>query len=81
MRGEDWQRHIAAQRGSGKSVSEYCLEHGLASKGFYYHARKPQAGYVQVAGRESCELSFSDGTVLRFPSTAVGVVLEALLER
>jgi hypothetical protein len=81
MRRQDWEQHVAAQGASGKSIKEYCREAGLPDSTFQYHARKPKEQYVQVAGREPCELHFSDGTVLRFPSTAVATVLEALLER
>ena len=81
MSRQDWTQHIAAQQASGQTITEYCLERGLSPKNFQYHAKKPKAKYVQISGREPCELSFSDGTVLRFPSTAVGAVLEALLER
>ena len=78
---QDWALHITAQQVSGKSITAYCLERGISPKNFQYHAKKPKAQYVQVSGRELCELSFSDGTVLRFPSSAVAAVLETLLER
>ena len=80
---QDWQSHIEAQERSGQAVTEYCRAHGLALSTFQYHKQRKAARFVEVRGKasEQCELNFGDGTVLRFPTSAVSSVLSALLER
>lgn len=83
MRREDWESHIEAQQQGGLTVAEYCRTHGLAVSTFQYQKQRQSSRFVALTGEASgqCELSFGDGTVLRFPASAVSSVLNALLER
>jgi hypothetical protein len=78
MRKEEWAKHVEAQASSGKSIAEYCREHGLKESALQYHRNGHGQKFLQVGGRAVVELTLPDGAILRFPSSEVAVVLKAL---
>jgi len=62
---ERWRAHLDGQASSGKSVGQYCAEHGLKSWQFWYWRRA-----LKTTGRGFVELS-AEGV-----RAASGVVLE-----
>jgi transposase-like protein len=83
-----WQKHLAAQERSGKSVSGYCREHGIDPKRLYYWQRKHKgaaAGRVEFVeikkpGRGNFELRVRDGAILIIPEQFEPEQLRRLLE-
>jgi hypothetical protein len=83
-----WQKHLAAQERSGKSVSGYCREHGIDPKRLYYRQSKkkrPAAGraeFVEIKkpGGGGFELRVRDGITLVIPEQFKPEQLRCLLE-
>lgn len=78
---KEWERIVAAQKGSGLTPAEYCRKHSLREGQFCYWRKVLQKqannGFVQIGGSVPLEIAFSDGVFLR---VAVGFD-EQLLKR
>lgn len=83
-----WQKHLAAQERSGKSVLGYCREHGINPKRLYYWQKKRKgavggrAEFVEIKrpGSGSFELRVRDGVTLVIPEQFKPEQLRRLLE-
>jgi len=81
-----WQKHLAAQERSGKSVPEYCRQHGINPKRLYYWQRKRrtsgEAEFVEIGKRQpgGFELRVRDGVVIVVPERFDPEQLRQLLE-
>ncbi|MEE0410420.1 MAG: hypothetical protein UD759_06510 [Clostridia bacterium] len=40
VRLQEWERQIEKQKSSGLSVQEWCQQHSIKPKTYYYHLRK-----------------------------------------
>ena len=79
-----WQKHLAAQEQSGKSVSAYCRERRIDPKRLYYWKSRSQgkADFVEISrpGQKSFELTIRDGITLSIPEHFKADELRRLLE-
>ena len=68
---ENWKEHLIAQERSGKSISEYCRQNGIAPKRLYYWRRREarESKFVEVGTPSpvSYELVLRDGLRLAIP--------------
>ena len=83
---EDFKKHQAAQERSGQSISEYCRQHGISAKRFYYWRERVREDrkFVEVgsSGNTGFELKVREGLTLvvppKFDTTALKRLLQAL---
>ena len=81
---EDIKRHILAQERSGKSIPEYCRQHGIPSKRLYYWRRRMahKGNFVEVGapGGGSFELKLREGLSVMVPPRFDAEHLKQLLQ-
>ena len=83
-----WQKHLAAQERSGKSISEYCRQRGIDPRRLYYWQRKGsrpaarKAEFIEIKkpGRGNFELRIRGGVTLVIPERFEPEHLRRLLE-
>jgi len=78
---DHWQRHFAAQRSSGVSITQYCRDNGIRSNKWYYWRNRLKEGAegtvslvpVNIASEPShsgnCRVHLPNGIVLEFGGT------------
>lgn len=76
MKKEEWKKHIEAQEKSGKSISEYCREHGLSLSAFGYQRSTQRERFVQVGGKELIEIVLPEGVTIRVSESQISHVLK-----
>lgn len=83
---EEWERLIAEQASSGKSVMEFCRQHGISDNRLYYWrnrlvGEKSVGKFVKVGSSDidTVELELEGGMKLKFSVNHTKVVLDALL--
>lgn len=81
---EELKKHISAQERSGKSISEYCRQHGIATKRFYYWRKRLERedSFIEVGGARggSFELKIREGLSVMVPPKFDAEHLRQLLQ-
>ena len=55
VRLQEWNRQIEEQKSSGLSVQEWCQQHGIKPKTYYYHLRKVREEYLMSGKGENSQ--------------------------
>ena len=84
-----WQEHLDRCAASGQSKREYCEQHNLSYKSFFYHQRKlatlngafEEVPVSFIENVTQIEYHFLDGTHLSFPALILRSVLDVVRTR
>lgn len=55
IRLQEWNRQIKEQKSSGLSVQEWCQQHGINPKTYYYHLRKVREEFLKSGQAENTQ--------------------------
>lgn len=55
IRLQEWNRQIEEQKLSGLSVQEWCQQHGINQKTYYYHLRKVREEFLRSGKAENTQ--------------------------
>ena len=55
IRLQEWNRQIEEQKSSGLSVQEWCQQHGINPKTYYYHLRKVREEFLRSGKAENSQ--------------------------
>ena len=55
VRLQEWERQIEKQKSSGLSVQEWCRQHGINPKTYYYHLRKVREEFLRSGKAENSQ--------------------------
>ena len=55
VRMQEWERQIEEQKSSGLSVQEWCQQHSIKPKTYYYHLRKVREEYLMLGKGENSQ--------------------------
>ena len=55
VRLQEWNRQIEEQKSSGLSVQEWCQQHGIKPKTYYYHLRKVREELLRSGKAENAQ--------------------------
>ena len=55
IRLQEWNRQIEEQKASGLSVQEWCQQHSIKPKTYYYHLRKVREEYLMLGKGENSQ--------------------------
>ena len=55
VRLQEWNRQIEEQKASGLSVQEWCQQHSIKPKTYYYHLRKVREEFMRSGKPESAQ--------------------------
>ena len=55
VRLQEWERQIEKQKSSGLSVQEWCQQHGINPKTYYYHLRKVREEFLRSGKAEKAQ--------------------------
>ena len=55
VRLQEWERQIEEQKSSGLSVQEWCQQHGINPKTYYYHLRKVREEFLRSGKAEKAQ--------------------------
>ena len=55
VRLQEWNRQIEEQRASNLSVQEWCQQHNINSKTYYYHLRKVREEFLRSGKAENAQ--------------------------
>ena len=55
IRLQEWNRQIEEQKSSGLSVQEWCHQHGINPKTYYYHLRKVREEFLRSGKAENTQ--------------------------
>ena len=55
VRLQEWNRQIEEQKSSGLSVREWCQQHGINPKTYYYHLRKVREEFLNSGKAENAQ--------------------------
>lgn len=76
---EERARLIEQQSLSGKSIVQFCREHGIDKKSFYqWRARCEPEKFVRINGSSRIELELSNGAVIKVSKEDLKSVLAAI---
>ena len=56
IRLQEWNRQIEEQRASNLSVQEWCQQHGINLKTYYYHLRKVRDEFLRSGKAENTQV-------------------------
>ena len=55
VRLQEWERQIEKQKSSGLSVQEWCQQHSIKPKTYYYHLRKVREEFLRSGKSENTQ--------------------------
>ena len=55
VRLQEWERQIEEQKSSGLSVQEWCQQHSIKPKTYYYHLRKVREEFLRSGKAENSQ--------------------------
>jgi DNA-binding CsgD family transcriptional regulator len=55
VRLQEWERQIEEQKSSGLSVQEWCQQHSIKPKTYYYHLRKVREEFLRSGKSENTQ--------------------------
>ena len=55
VRLQEWERQIEEQKSSGLSVQEWCQQHSIKPKTYYYHLRKVREEFLRSGKAENTQ--------------------------
>ena len=55
VRLQEWERQIEEQKSSGLSVQEWCQQHSIKPKTYYYHLRKVREEFLSSGKSENTQ--------------------------